>query len=59
MQMDGNVIEVLDVAELPDNNQSEKDEPEIKVSLLDYKRNYCLHSSNSQIGDCKNEQNSN
>ena len=37
MQMDENIIEVLDVAEIPDNNQSEKEEPEIKVNLFDNK----------------------
>ena len=37
MQMDENIIEVLDVAEIPDNNQSEQEEPEIKVNLFDNK----------------------
>ena len=35
MQMDENLVEVLDVAEIPENNQSEKEEPEIKVNLFD------------------------
>ena len=37
MQMDENIIEVMDDAEIPDNNQSEKEEPEIKVSSFDHK----------------------
>ena len=53
MQMDENIIEVLDVAEIPDNNQSEKDEPEIKVNLFDYKNIWFLESSNFYTGDFK------
>ena len=40
--MDEKIIEVMDDAENPDNNQSEKEEPEIKVSSLDTRACYNL-----------------
>ena len=51
MQMDENLIEVLDVADIPDNNQSEKDEPEIKVNVFEYKSISCSEPFEASIED--------